>query len=309
LFTVGSTTIHKIHEMDLTGFTLRQLLPTLDEELLERYPGSLAHGKTDSSDALLSIHTWLLRHQGMTILIDTGAGNGKSRPQQMPLDHLSNPYLERLAAAGVEPEMVDYVLHTHIHSDHVGWNTRLVNGKWEPTFPNAITICSSLEWAYGKALADGEEQEIASARTQAGFGEPIRIPVSGTFNDSMRPLQRTGRLRLVEVNGKEVLPGIRFIATPGHSIDHAAIELESNGSRAIFGGDVMHHPVEIYDPALLSSFCEFPEPARQSRRFLLESSAKEDCLYLSSHFPSSSAGRITREKDGYHWEFVDPEPE
>jgi len=303
LFTVGSTTIQKIHEMDLNGFRLGQLFSATDERLLEKHPGWLVPGTVNGNHALLSVHIWLVRHEGLTILIDTGAGNDKSRPQQKVLDHLSNPFLDRLASAGVMPEMVDFVLHTHIHSDHVGWNTRLVDGRWEPTFPRATTICSRLEWNYGEALADGDERGITASRAAAGFGDPVRNPVSGTFDDSMRPLKSTGRVRLVEVNGDEVLPGIRLLPTPGHSIDHAAIELISDGRRAIFGGDVMHHPLELYDTDLVSTFCEFPEIARRSRRALLERSANDKVLYLSAHFPLSSAGRITKDGDGYRWTF------
>jgi glyoxylase-like metal-dependent hydrolase (beta-lactamase superfamily II) len=305
LFTIGRATIQKIHEMDLRGFTMKQLLPAMDEHLPGQHPEWLPPGTTDGDKALLSIHSWLVRHEGMTILIDTGAGNDKSRPQQKILDHLKNPFLERLAAEGVMPDMVDYVLHTHVHSDHVGWNTRLVDEQWKPTFPKAIHICSKLEWNYGAALADGDERGIAIARAEAGFGEPVRIPVSGTFDDSMRPLQQTGQIRLVEVNGEEVLPGIRFLPTPGHSIDHAAIEIVSDGHVAIFGGDVMHHPLELYDIELVSSFCEFPDVARRSRRSLLEQSAKNQALYLSAHFPLSSAGRIRQDEKGFLWTFAD----
>src|ERR1700761_8487806 len=183
MFTVGNTTIQKIHEMDLNSITLDQLLPAIDERLLEKHPGWLVPGTVNGNYALLSVHIWLVRHEGLTVLIDTGAGNDKSRPQQKVLDHLSNPFLDRLASAGVAPEMVDFVLHTHIHSDHVGWNTRLVDGKWGPTFPRRTTICSRLEWNYGEALANGDQRGIPSSRAATGFGEPVRIPTSGTFDD------------------------------------------------------------------------------------------------------------------------------
>ena len=303
MFTLGKTTIQKIHELDLNGFTLAQLLPAMDSHLPARHPEWLPQGTVDGEHALLSVHSWLVRHEGMTILIDTGAGNDKSRPQQKALDHLKNSFLERLGKAGVMPEMVDYVLHTHVHSDHVGWNTVLVEEQWKPTFPKAIHLCSRLEWDYGAALADGDERGIAAARAEAGLGEPVRIPLDGTFNDSMRPVQSSAQIRLVAVDGQEVLPGLRFLPTPGHSIDHAAVELRSAGQRVIFGGDVMHHPVELYDTALVSSFCEFPEAARRSRVKLLENSAADEALYCSAHFPLSSAGRITKVGDGFHWTF------
>jgi glyoxylase-like metal-dependent hydrolase (beta-lactamase superfamily II) len=168
---------------------------------------------------------------------------------------------------------------------------------------HGATICSRLEWDYGLALADGAETDIAAARRRAGYGEPVRIPVSGTFDDSMCPLLHTGRLKLVEIEGQEVLPGIRFLLTPGHSIDHSAIELTSGGDVAIFGGDVMHHPLKLYDLDLVSCFCEFPEAARRSRQALLIQPAEREALYCSAHFPLSSAGKINREGAVYRWTF------
>lgn len=303
---VGATVIDKVHEMDLNGMTLAQLMPAMDPETSRSHPEWIPNGTADDDGhAMLSIHSWLVRHEGKVLLIDTGAGNGKSRPQQQVLDHLNNPFLERLVAAGVRPEEVDYVLHTHIHSDHVGWNTRWLQDQWQPTFPNAVTICSELEWRYGAALAAEDREGIMAARTHAGLGEPIRIPVSGTFVDSMRPLKPTGRVRLIKVDGSEVLPGIRFLPTPGHSIDHAAIELSSQGEVAIFGGDVVHHPLEVYDPELVSRFCEFPEAAKGSRYVIFDHAIERNALWFSAHFPRSSFGRIARRGDSYAWKFID----
>ena len=251
----------------------------------------------------LSVHSWLVEHDGAAILIDTGVGADKSRPSMPVLDHLHQPYLDRLAQAGVEPEQIDYILLTHIHADHVGWNTRLVNGAWSPTFPNATVICSDLEWSYSAALAAGDGAAVAKVRNQAGVGEAARVPTPGVFDDSLRPLADTGRLRLVKVNGQEVLPGVRFVGTRGHSIDHATIEITSDGATAIFGGDILHHPVEVYQPELVSMFCEFPELARASRRRVLEQAAANKSLYFSSHFPLSSVGRIEATDGGFCWRF------
>ena len=304
MFKLGSTTIEKVVDMDLNGMTLQKLLPALDVKVLDRHPEWLPEGTVDADGhALLSIHSWLVRHQGLTILIDAGAGNDKPRPQQPELDHLSNPFLERLAAAGAWPEEVDVVLHTHIHSDHVGWDTKLEDGRWVPTFPNAEVICSDLEWRYGAALAEGDEKGIAAARREAGLGEPIRIPVGGTFEDSVRPLENKVRVRRVRLDGAEVLPGIRFIPTPGHSIDHASIEIVSDGQVGLFSGDVFHHPVEIYAPELVSSFCEFPDAARRSRQDFMSHAIEREATVFTAHFPLSSSGRFRRNGDGYEWRF------
>lgn len=309
MFRVGRTRIQKIFEMDLNGLTFSQLMPGLDADELKAHPDWVPPGtRDDDGHAFLSLHSWLVHHDGKIILVDTGAGNDKARPDQLVLDHLSNPFLERLRNAGVSPEQVDFILHTHIHSDHVGWNTWFENGRWAPTFPNAVVVCSGLEWRYGAALASNDAAGIAQARQDAALGEPVRMPVSGTFNDSMRPLEHTGRLRLIEIDGSEVMPGIRFIATPGHSIDHASIEIESDGEVALFGGDVMHHPLEVHDTDLVSCFCEFPDATRRSRRKLLEHAVARQASYFSSHFPLSSAGRVTRDGDRYAWHFIDDLP-
>ena len=301
---VGSTTIEKVFEMDLNGMSLQQLMPAFDPKVLVDHPYWLPAGTSDDAGhAFLSLHTWLVRHDGQTILIDTGAGNDKGRPQQMALDHLNNPLLERLASAGVRPEDVDLVLHTHIHADHVGWNTRLVEGRWVPTFPNAEVICSDLEWRYGAALTNGDEAAIAACRQEAGLGEPIRIPVSGTFADSIRPLEGRVPVRRIPIDGAEILPGIRFVPTPGHSICHASIEIVSAGEVALFSGDVFHHPAEIYVPDLVSVFCEFPQAARQSRREFMERMIDTQATLFSSHLPKTSAGKISRGSNGFAWKF------
>ena len=305
MFRVGKTRIEKIFEMDLNGMTFSQLMPGLGAHELEAHPDWVPSGtRGDEGHAFLSLHSWLVYHDGKIILVDTGAGNGKARPDQPVLDHLDNPFLERLRKADVSPEQVDVILHTHIHSDHVGWNTRLEGEHWVPTFPNATVICSGLEWRYGAALAGGDADGAAQARQVAGLGEPVRRPVAGTFDDSMRPLEPTGKVRLIEIDGSEVMPGIRFISTPGHSIDHASIEIESDGEVALFGGDVVHHPLEVHDTGLVSCFCEFPDATRRSRRTLLERAVERQAFYFSSHFPLSSAGRVSRDGDRYAWRFV-----
>ncbi len=305
-FAVGRTRVRKVHELDLDGFAATQLLPELDPQLPDRHPEWFAPGTYDEvGHALLSVHSWLVEHDGAVILIDTGAGADKSRPGLKALDRLHSPYLERLAQAGVAPEQVDYILLTHIHADHVGWNTRLEDGVWTPTFPNATLICSGLEWDYSAALACGDEVAAARLRKRAGLGDPVRLPTPGVFDDSLRPLEAAGRLRLVEVDGREVLPGVRFISARGHSIDHATIEITSEGRTGVFGGDILHHPVEVHQPHLVSMFCEFPDEARDSRQSVMKRAADNKSLYFSSHFTLSSAGRFEAHGEGYRWRFED----
>ena len=308
-FYVGGTRITKVLNLTLNDFTLEQLLPGVEPESLLSRSDKLDSRTYDpkSGKITLSVHTWVVHHEGRTLLIDTGAGNGKSRKELKALDHLNEPYLERLRRIGVEPEHVDYILLTHIHADHVGWNTVEEQDRWRPTFPNATVLCSDREWRYSAALTNGDTEAIKSIRAEAGMSEPERLPTPGVFSDSMAPIEAAGQLKRIVVDGEEVLRGVRFLPTPGHSIDHAAISISSQGHDAIFGGDVVHHPFELKTPEFVSMFCEFPEAAKASRRRLASHAAASDALYFSSHFPLSSAGHVTRDEGGYEWTFAEPD--
>jgi glyoxylase-like metal-dependent hydrolase (beta-lactamase superfamily II) len=138
-------------------------------------------------------------------------------------------------------------------------------------------------------LAQADER-VDAARAEANLGSPVRTPVPGVYTDSVEPVIEAGFAEMVRIDGSEFIDGISFHPTAGHSIDHAAILLQSKGERALFGGDVLHHPLEIYRPDLVTAFCEFPDAALQSRRWLLEFAAETGAMYFSGHFPVTSAG-------------------
>jgi glyoxylase-like metal-dependent hydrolase (beta-lactamase superfamily II) len=304
-YRIGDVTVSKIPELLLTGFSPRALFPKIEEEVLANRPDWTRSGTVDlrTGNLILSVHTWLVKSPKHTILIDTGIGNDKHRPTIPIMDHLKEPYLDHLAAAGVkEPATIDYVLITHLHADHVGWNTRWKDGRWIPTFPNARYVFSALEQSYCAGLAQADER-VDAARAKAKLGLPVRTPTLGVYDDSVEPVIEAGLAELVNTDGNEFIDGISFHPTPGHSIDHASIVLESKGERALFGGDVLHHPLEIYRPDLATMFCEFPDAALRSRKWLLEFASATGATYFSSHFPVTSAGRITQRNGEYVWEF------
>jgi glyoxylase-like metal-dependent hydrolase (beta-lactamase superfamily II) len=307
---VGDATVIKIPELSLDASDPDLFYPgqvnvrTAVQEARKLWPGSV-----DPQTGLLrlSIHAWLVRTPTQVILVDTGAGNDKDRPNVPNLDHLSEPFLDRLKAAGVHPEEVDLVLLTHLHVDHVGWNTKRVDGRWVPTFPNARYVFSRRERAYLAALsaADGSD---ASFRAEAKLGPmshpPLQAIYDGVYEDSLRPVIDAGLAREIVVDGTEAVEGFSFLRNPGHSIDHACIRFISRGEQALFWGDVMHHPVQFVRPGWNSVFCEFSEAARKARQWAMSHAAETSALVFTTHFAESSAGRVFCEGDRLTWHFA-----
>jgi glyoxylase-like metal-dependent hydrolase (beta-lactamase superfamily II) len=302
---IGDIQVSRIDELTVNVFQFEHLYPQADPDALQRHRHRLGRGSFDAETGIFtqSIHTWLVKTPRHTILVDTSIGNDKLRPTIPVLDRLNLPFLERLADAGVRPEDVDYVLLTHLHADHVGWNTRLIDGRWVPTFPRARYIMSGIEHAYNRSLADGKEPE-GEGRPAPHLGAGAGTPAPGVYDDSIRPVIDAGMADLIKADGGEFLDGISFLPSPGHSIDHASIKIVSRGEEALFSGDVMHHPLQIYAPDINSCFCEFPEAATRSRLWTLNHAAESNTLLFSSHFGESSVGHVSRTGDRFDWRFV-----
>ena len=228
------------------------------------------------------LHSWLIRSQGTTILLDTGAGNGKERPYAPVYAHHDTAYLDNLRAAGAAPEDVDIVINTHLHVDHVGWNTRLDGRDWVPTFPNARYLV-------------GEPDFV--------FWDPIRTPRpqgdgnQNVFEDSVAPVHRAGLIDLWtgehRINSELVLE-----AAPGHTPGSSVLRLQSGAAGALFVGDILHSPAQIGDPDINSCFCEDPAMARAARRRLLAEAADRSLLVFPGHFGGHSACHVNDGGDG-----------
>jgi glyoxylase-like metal-dependent hydrolase (beta-lactamase superfamily II) len=304
-YRIGDATITKISEIALDGIEGSFLFPGVDPDSIARERGAFGPGSVEprTGSLRLSVHSWLVQTPERVVLIDTATGNDKERPGAVVLHHLNEPFLERLKAAGVSPEDVDLVLMTHLHADHVGWNTRLVDGRWVPTFPNARHVFSARERAYATALSAGDGSD-AAIRDQAKLGPIEHPPLPGVYEDSVLPIVEAGLAREIAIDGTEVVDGFRFLPSPGHSIDHASICFTSRGERALFWGDVMHHPLQVVRPDWNSVYCEFPEAARRSRQWAMSHAAETRSLVFTTHFAESSVGRISRNGDGFSWQFV-----
>ena len=224
-----------------------------------------------------------------------------SYAQRHPCFTSSKRLSARLQAIGVSPETVDFVLLTHLHADHVGWNTRLQGERWVPTFPMPATSFPNANiatiWRFPRAGGGGKIQR------QAGLGTPRRHPLGGVFEDSVMPIVEAGLDQRIKVDNT-LIEGFRFHSTPGHSIDHASISVTSRGETALFWGDIMHHPLQFRRPETNSVYCEFPEAAQQSRHKAMQLAAELDALVFTTHFGDSSVGKVSRQSHSFNWQFI-----
>lgn len=286
-YAVGAAIVTRLTEIVFTDFNPAYLFPEWSVPALAPHLHWLVPDcmSPNHADLTVSVNTWIVQTSRHTVLIDTGIGNGRVR--SIPaFNDLDTPYLERLAAAGIEPGQVTHVLSTHLHSDHVGWNTRREGGAWVPTFHNARYVFP--------------EEELKFAQSEE-FRQRHAV---GVYEDSIEPILHAGLVDLVGVQGGEVLEGFKHVPTPGHTPGHMSIELSSRGERAIFTGDVMHNPLQVWLPHWNSIFCGEQEQARKSRRWLLEHAAETAALLCTAHFPCTAAGRVLRQDGGFAWQFA-----
>lgn len=229
----------------------------------------------DDGRLLTKVQALAVETPDALVIVDTCVGNDKPRPVPN-WDHLDLPFLEDLAAAGIDRHAVDVVVCTHLHVDHVGWNTMLVDGAWAPTFPNARYVFV--------------RTELEHWRTEDSGMGPV-------FEDSVQPILDAGLADLVE-SDHEVAPGITLESTPGHTPGHVAVRIESDGQRAVITGDLAHHPIQVARPELSSRFDHDAEQGRATRRAFFERYLDTPTLVIGTHFAGPTAGYVTTHKDG-----------
>ncbi|GAA1889956.1 MBL fold metallo-hydrolase [Streptomyces durmitorensis] len=282
-WTVGDITVHRVDEVPLPPQTGPWLLPGATPEVVAQAPWLQPDFADEQRVLRLASHSFAVDVAGLRVLVDTGIGNGKRRANPA-WSNLNSDYLKRLTQAGFAPDSVDLVVLTHLHTDHVGWNTRSDGASWVPTFPNARYLTTRTEWDHWAAV------DMDEARRQM-------------FRDSVHPIKDAGLLDLVDVpldgSAIDIAPGIRLRPTPGHTPGQVAVELSSNGERALITGDCIHHPVQLVDPGLGSCVDTDPAAAARTRRELLGSLSGTGTLLLGSHFPPPTAGHVVPEGDAY----------
>jgi glyoxylase-like metal-dependent hydrolase (beta-lactamase superfamily II) len=282
-FTIGAATITRIEESYEPNFEAAKFFADWAPGIVERHREWMLpdHYDPASGKLKLSIHSWLVKIGGRTILVDACVGNDKQRPNR-PLWHLmKTPYLDRLAKAGAKPEDVDFVMCTHLHNDHVGWNTRLQDGRWVPTFPKARYLFNKIDFDHFKSI-DPEKQP----------GNAL------AYKDSVAPIADAGLVDFV--SGSHVVDEhLAMEPAPGHTPGTMFITLNSRGGRAMFIGDILHQAVQVFNPEWNSFACEDQANARKSRRMVLEKCAGSGALMLPTHFGAPFACYIDAKGDAF----------
>ena len=273
---IGDVTITRIVEMETTSkatFVLKDGSP----ENIRSVPWLRPHFANPDGKVIMSVHAFVIESPGHRMIVDTCIGNDKRRA--FPgWNMLQLPFLADLEKAGFARDSIDRVLCTHLHVDHVGWNTILVDGKWTPTFPRARYLIGRKEWEHWSKASEPDTREL--------------------LDDSVRPVFDAGLADLVESDAC-ITDEIRLEPTPGHTPGHHSVRISSRGQEAVITGDLMHHPVQMAHPEWGSHFDSDFNEAIATRRAFLERYGDQPILVLGTHFATPSAGRIVR--DGNAW--------
>ena len=293
---IGNMTIDRAGEIDRYLFKAQDFLRGLDQPMLQRYKPVLGPRLIDPStgDLIISFHSYVIRAPNLTVLVDTCNGNDKDRPgkpwQNM---HTNSYYLDNLARLGVRPEDVDIVLCTHLHGDHVGWNTRLSEGRWLPTFPKA------------KYLMTRRDYEHFSKLTEGPANAPGPYPA---FADSVLPVVEAGRAELVEMDKsvhRHLDDSIWLEPAPGHTPGHITVHAKGRGGSAVLCGDVIHHPIQFHEPQLSNNGDVDAAQALASRNRMLQDCADNHSVLLTGHFPAPTSGYVTAEGERFRFRYKD----
>jgi glyoxylase-like metal-dependent hydrolase (beta-lactamase superfamily II) len=286
---IGEFGVTRIVEYEGPFFPAAEFFPDFDPEVVRAHADLLGPQliEPQSGRLMFSFHSFIVKTPHHTILIDACLGNDKERPTRPQFHRMRTPYLADLDRAGVKPEDVDFVMCTHLHWDHVGWNTRLQDGSWVPTFPKARYVMAKREF------------DAWQATHQGGPDTPHRR----AFEDSVLPVVKSGQSLLVG-DDFALEDGIWFEGAPGHTPGNVVIHARSQGQKGLFMGDVLHHPIQLIKPEWSTFACSDQDRSRQTRMRLVEEHADSGTLVLPAHFPAPTAGHIVRQNGGDRYRYA-----
>ena len=285
---IGQVRITQVVEAGPSPTSTKFLFKDPPADLVQQHGWLLPHFASADGKLLMSVHAFVIESAGRTIVVDTCVGNDK--PRQNPgWNRLQTNFLADLSAAGFAPERIDTVLCTHLHVDHVGWNTRWDGSRWVPTFPRARYLFARTEWAHWAAEAEARR----AASPDAG-------PEDDVFGDSVQPILDAGLADLVAMDHR-LTDEVWLEPTPGHTPGHVSVRIRSGGQQAVITGDLMHHPIQCSEPDRLVKFDSDAQMARETRRRFLACCAADRSLVLGTHFAHPTAGRVVAA--GAVWRF------
>ncbi|WP_181957790.1 MBL fold metallo-hydrolase [Nonomuraea longispora] len=283
---LGDVEVIRVLEWHVPFLHTSEFFAGTDDEVWKEHADWLApdHWEPGTGRMVSALQSWVLRSGGRTVLVDTGVGHGRERPGMGPFHRARSEFLALLERAGVRPQDVDVVVNTHLHVDHVGWNTVDADGDWAPAFPNAqYLIPAADDFHYGPANGYG-----------GGVQEVDRL----LYEDSIAPIHRAGQAVLWDGHHR-IDDHLTLESAPGHTPGSSVLRLASGGDRAVFAGDLLHSPVQILDPCLNSNACLKPAQAEASRRRILARAADERELLIPAHFGGAGALEVRRTGDAF----------
>lgn len=282
----GGHAITQLVELELP-VSQRFLLSGADSQTIAGIDWLAPHYTTADGKLLSAIQAFVIDDGTNRIVVDTCIGKDKRRAMAV-WSELDGPFLANLEAAGYPAETITHVVCTHLHLDHVGWNTRQENGRWVPTFPNARYVIARQEWDTWKDLSDGEQGDVMA--------------------DSVTPLFEAGRVDLLDWNAP-VTPRMRLVATPGHTPGHCSVLLKDGSRQTLISGDTMHHPVQVAHPEWGSPADADPEQAKATRRRLVDDAEDGNWLLFGTHFPRRPCGCVVQRNGQRQFLAVEPDAE
>ncbi len=280
---LNDITIHPVVEQQGAWFEVFGFFPALSKEQLDENRAWLEPSFLDPANNCLvfCIQAFVIKTPHHNILVDTCVGNHKARPTRPFWNMLDSKRFEQgLGAIGLSVGDIDYVMCTHLHGDHVGWNTRLENGRWVPTFPKARYIMADRELSYWTARERDNPQSVP------------------WITDSVLPIVAAKRAQIVR-SDFAFEEQVRLIATPGHTIDHFSVLVGRSGADALITGDMVHSPLQGRYPELGMMVDYDSRQAGQTRRTIFDRFCAEPTIMCASHFPAPSTCRVQRWDDGY----------
>jgi glyoxylase-like metal-dependent hydrolase (beta-lactamase superfamily II) len=282
---IGQVAVTQVVESE-TPTSPKFLFDDPPPDLVSRHDWLRPHFANDAGRLLVSIHCFVIESAGRRIVVDTCVGNDK--PRAYPGWHaLTGPFLDDLARAGFAAETIDTVLCTHLHVDHVGWNTRWDGSRWVPTFVNARYLFARTEWEHW----DRESRSHGAD------------PADDVIGDSVRPIVDAGLADLVDTDHR-LTDEVWLEPTPGHTPGHVSVRIRSDGHEAVVTGDLMHHPIQCSEPDRPVRFDHDPDAARATRRRFLACCARDRSVVLGTHFAQPTAGRVVAAGDAWRFEVL-----